>query len=82
MYHKMPPRDLECTPCRHPCGAEASQEVYDNQRKPKSGPRAVLAILPRCFSYSASENHEETPPQVMTEAAVLSPEERIPGVDL
>jgi hypothetical protein len=26
MATKVPPRDLECTPCRHPCGTENTAE--------------------------------------------------------
>jgi hypothetical protein len=33
-WRHMPPRDLECTPCRHSCGAKDSQAVvYPRQAK-------------------------------------------------
>ena len=58
----MPPRDLERTPCRHPCWAESLLvEVYHNRRKSQNGSRSVLVILTWFFSPLASKNHAQTP---------------------
>ena len=57
----MPPRDLERTPCRHPCRAEnLLVEVYHNRRKSQNGSGSILATLTWFFSHSAPENHVET----------------------
>ena len=53
-WRHMPPRDLECTPCRHPCTAESPwNRLHHIQRKPQNrcGPHActlyVINLPPR-----------------------------------
>jgi len=44
--NKMPPRDLELTPCRHPCWAESLLiEVYHNRRESQNGSGSASATL-------------------------------------
>ena len=60
--NKMPPRDLERTPCRHPCRAENLWEtVYHNRRKSQNGSGSVLVILTWFLSHLASKNRAQTP---------------------
>jgi hypothetical protein len=45
-WRHMPPRDLERTPCRHPCWAEnLLVEVYHNRRESQNGSGSILATL-------------------------------------
>ena len=46
--HCVPPRDLECTPCRHPCGTEdSSGRLYHIQPEPQNhfGPHSCSLHL-------------------------------------
>jgi len=60
-WRHMPPRDLERTPCRHPCWAESLWEgSYHNRRKKPNWPASAYATLTSFFSRSASVNRVET----------------------
>jgi hypothetical protein len=61
-WRHMPPRDLERTPCRHPCRTENLRKgVYHNRRKSQNGCASVFATLTRFFSHLASENRAQAP---------------------